>query len=219
MCNGDFTVTDLDHCIEDGKMSGQAQDRISNIYSYAELSPSGTGVHIIAWGTIARNVTQPGIEMYDHARFMTWTGKHIVGTPDSIEDRQEQLTALHGEIAPPVIHEALQAPQCAYAPCTCPDEQVLDKARNARNGAKFRRLYDDGTWEGYPSQSEADAALCRMLAYWTDGDEVAMDRLFRQSKLYREKWDRAARSGEGTYGYGTIRRALIELAPSQEEAS
>lgn len=38
-----------------------------------------------------------------------------------------------------------------------------------------------------------------MLAYWADNDVSTIDRLFRQSRHYREKWDRAARAGE-TYG-------------------
>ena len=43
---------------------------------------------------------------------------------------------------------------------------------------------------GYGSHSEADLALCGMLAFWTGGDATRIDSLFRQSGLYREKWDR-----------------------------
>jgi len=208
MCNGDFTVTDLDHCITEGKVSDQAAARYQTIDSYSEVSYSGTGVHTIALGSIPRNVKQPGVEMYDHVRFITWTGKHIIGTPLMIADRQELLTALHSEITPKrEPKEPKPAQECVYASCS--DEEVLDKARTRANSAKFIRLYDDGDITGYPSQSEADLALCRMLAYWTDCDESAIDRLFRDSKLYREKWDEPARAGE-TYGEGTIRIALGE---------
>ncbi|MEZ4870419.1 MAG: phage/plasmid primase, P4 family [Caldilineaceae bacterium] len=39
--------------------------------------------------------------------------------------------------------------------------------------------------------SSADQALCNHLAFWAGCDPDRMDRLFRQSGLYREKWERA----------------------------
>jgi P4 family phage/plasmid primase-like protien len=69
------------------------------------------------------------------------------------------------------------------------DHELIEKAKNAKNGAKFTALWD-GLTDGYDSQSEADLALCCLLAFWTGGDPVAIDRLFRQSGLYREKWER-----------------------------
>src|SRR5207245_4467977 len=48
-----------------------------------------------------------------------------------------------------------------------------------------------GTCNGlYTSQSEADAALCVMLARKHDCDPVIIDAEFRKSGLYRDKWDR-----------------------------
>jgi len=88
------------------------------------------------------------------------------------------------------------------------DVTLLNKARNARNGAKFAALYDRGDISGYNSQSEADAALCAILSYWTGGDNMRIDRLFRQSKLYRAgKWDSIRVKGL-TYGAATISRAV-----------
>jgi primase-polymerase (primpol)-like protein len=77
---------------------------------------------------------------------------------------------------------------------------------SAANGDKFRDLWE-GQWEpySYESQSEADLALCRMLAYWTDGNEQQMDRLFRRSCLMRPKWDEWR--GAETYGERTLRVA------------
>jgi putative DNA primase/helicase len=48
-------------------------------------------------------------------------------------------------------------------------------------------------------------ALCNLLAFWTK-DAGQIDRLFRQSKLYRVKWDE--RHGKETIGQRTIRKAL-----------
>ena len=88
------------------------------------------------------------------------------------------------------------------------DEQVLEKARSAQNAESFSGLWD-GQWQGaYASQSEADLALCCSLAFWTGKDPAQMDRLFRQSKLFREKWDTVHHSDGATYGAETIRQAL-----------
>ncbi len=72
------------------------------------------------------------------------------------------------------------------------DEALLSYALRADGGGKFTKLWEEGDWEGagYPSQSEADLALCNKLAFWTGRDKARMNRLFRQSGLYREEWDR-----------------------------
>ena len=71
------------------------------------------------------------------------------------------------------------------------DDALLDRARNARNGSKFRSLYDLGDYTGYPSASEADCALFVLLAYWTGEDPARMDALFLGSALAkRDKTER-----------------------------
>ena len=85
------------------------------------------------------------------------------------------------------------------------DDEILDRAPNAVNGQKFTRLFNGDT-SAHPSQSEADLALCDMLAFWTGRDADQMDRLFRQSGLYRKKWDE--RRGRDTYGNLTIQKAI-----------
>src|SRR5580700_1490920 len=52
------------------------------------------------------------------------------------------------------------------------DQDLLEKARAATNGTRFASLYDGGDWQGagYPSQSEADVALCGDIAFYTGPD-------------------------------------------------
>ena len=183
MCTGEFTVIDYDHCVADGQVSELAAARVQEIDSYAEISYSGTGIHQIAIGQLPRNIKQ-SVEMYDNRRFMTWTGKHLLASVPTVEHRQEQITALFEEIAPPapVIQEKQPTSQCVYAPSNCSDDEILHKARNAANGAKFQKLWagdasDYRKADGSPDHSRADAALCEMLKYWTDGDAAAIDRL------------------------------------------
>jgi P4 family phage/plasmid primase-like protien len=83
---------------------------------------------------------------------------------------------------------------CGYDP--------IAAARKAKNGGRFIALYDNGDISGYSSPSEADLALCNTLAFFTGGNEAEIDKLFRQSKLYREKWERE------DYREATIQKAV-----------
>jgi hypothetical protein len=89
------------------------------------------------------------------------------------------------------------------------------------NGAKFSALYDRGDASGYASESEADLALCVILAFWTQKDAGRIDRLFRQSRLMRDKWN--ARHGTETYGARTVAAAIAKCldtyAPRVEAAA
>ena len=97
------------------------------------------------------------------------------------------------------------------------DEELLSKMFDAKGGSRRRRLYDgDSSMWGspqaeYPSQSEADMAMAHYLAFWTGKDPAQMDSLFRDSGLYREKWDRRHYSSGATYGDVTIARALLRV--------
>jgi hypothetical protein len=68
------------------------------------------------------------------------------------------------------------------------DQKLIDKAMGAKNGAAFAQLWR-GEFQYYASHSQADMALCSVLAFWTGADAGRMDRLFRASGLMREKWD------------------------------
>lgn len=77
-----ITVIDLDHCLVDGRLSAFAQEIVEALDSYTEISPSGTGLHIWVQGNIPDNLPadikadgEDRIEMYDHARYITVTGK------------------------------------------------------------------------------------------------------------------------------------------------
>ncbi len=219
MFQRDYTGIDLDHCVHaDGSIDSWAQAYLRRLPSYAEYSPSKTGIHVLVRGTIASGTRravpgapqpQAAIELYCERRYFTVTGNHLSGTPTTIEACQE-LRAIHAEItarAQKHVQATGRHVDQGALPREGSDDDVLEKAMHARNGATFRALWEGDT-SGYPSQSEAELALCNLLAFWTGKDAQRMDRLFRQSSLFRpDKWDRAARSGE-TYGQGTIARAI-----------
>lgn len=96
--DANITGVDLDNCIDkNGDLYSWAKDIVSRLGSYTEYSPSGKGLHIFVFGRIPNNLKRDklGVEMYDHARYFTITGKHYPGTPEVIEANQEGLTAVY----------------------------------------------------------------------------------------------------------------------------
>lgn len=170
--------------------------------TYTERSPSGRGVHAIAKGVKPGAKCRTGpYELYDAGRYFTVTG-HRVGNRENVEDRTGNIKQLYDTLFPGANEETPAAAEPAESALT--DEEVIVLASAAQNGEKFKLLWD-GNFTGYSSQSEADSALCCILAYWTAKDPFQIDRLFRRSKLFRQKWD--DRHGQYTYGQSTVENA------------
>ena len=88
------------------------------------------------------------------------------------------------------------------------DSILLERMKNGpKSGAKFRALWDGNISAYDGNQSRADSALAFWLAFWTGSDQSRMDGLFRQSSLYRPKWDMVHYADGATYGQRTIERA------------
>ena len=188
---------DLDGCLnaETKKIEPWAQDVIEALDSYTEISPSGTGVHILVRGELPAGRNRKGrFEAYDRGRYFTVTGKHLAGTPKSIESRQDELQAVVRRMFGDETAESANGHTKPVAALESidnglSDTGVVEKASTSRSGEKFRRLWSGDTGD-YGSHSEADLALCGMLAFWTGGDAARIEALFRQSGMYRKKWDR-----------------------------
>lgn len=207
-----FAGVDLDRCLQQGRLHHAAAALVSRLDSYTEVSPSGSGVHVIVRAGLnghPRKRTRAAgfggeFESYDVGRFFCFTGRHVRGTPTTIEARQDELEQVLAMIFPP---EPERPPVKRPAePLDIDDEELLERARRARDGVKFSALYDGDT-SGYDGDhSRADAALVAKLVFWTAGDGGRVDRLFRRSALMRDKWDE--RRGDTTYGELTVARAL-----------
>lgn len=188
----DLCGIDIDSCIKDGSIEGWAQEIIEELDSYTEISPSGTGVHILLRARLPKEKRRKGrFEVYDQGRYFTITGRHLPDTPQTIEPRQRELERVlervfgardmngHGGVTVAPVSD----------PGGLSDAEIIRRASEAKNGEKFRKLWRGDTSD-YRSPSEADLALCGMLAFWCNGDAARIDRLFRQSRLFREKWER-----------------------------
>ena len=212
---GRIVGIDLDHCVENGNLIPRAQTIVDRFgTTYIEVSPSGTGIRIFcllpdgfAYDTQTYYIKHGDIEVYipGHTnRFLTVTGNAL--TDSDVVETAEALTWLLDTYMrrPTPATPDVAALGASYLN----DEDVITKASVARNGEKFRRLWD-GDITGYKSWSEADAALISLLAFWCGGDKLQMDRLFRQSGLMREKWDTLR--GTDTYGNLSIEKAVARM--------
>lgn len=207
--NDPYCGIDLDKCRDPdtGIIEPWAQAIIEKLNSYTEISPSGQGVHIIIESQLPEGQRRRGqIEMYETGRYFTMTGHHLDGTPDSIHNRQVEIEMLHAEMFGS-RENTQNTSHTGKSTSTISDEEVLGRARKSKNADKFERLWS-GDWTEYASQSEGDLALCSMLAFWTEGNADQIDRLFRQSGLFREKWDEKHFGDGRTYGQGTVQMAL-----------
>lgn len=168
---------------------------------YCEVSPSGSGLHLIGRGTLPKGGNRKGqIEVYDRERFATITGNVWGGYATIGADLTATLTAWHTELFRPVI-EAGTAIEPAAPPPPMTDDEILHRALHARNGDKLRRILSGDTSD-YGSASEADAAAAASLKFWTqDADQIR--RILEASGLQRPKWDE-----HRTYLTRTVENAL-----------
>jgi hypothetical protein len=194
---------DLDNCREadTGAIADWAVAIINDLNTYTEISPSGTGLRLLAFGELPKDAkgktryrtTYEGgvVEMYDHtsARFLTITGHHVGGTPSDVQDRPEQIASVHQRIFSVVESRLADNSPADRQPVKAEDELIVKLAAEY-SGDKFRRLWAGDTSEYDGDHSRADLALCSILAFYTGNDPTRIDFLFRQSGLMRDKWER-----------------------------
>ncbi|QIN27577.1 hypothetical protein GJU84_11195 [Staphylococcus chromogenes] len=204
-----FTCIDIDD-IENTDDDVKALIDELKTTTYCELSPSGTGLHAWFIGSVPEAV-KGRIEIYPNKRYMTMTG-HSIGA-DEISDDQELLTSIYERFKP--LHDVAKLDtglpddfdeQLSREVHDLEKRDVLQAIKRSSKADKFNRLYYEADFSDYPSQSEADAALMSILAFYTQKDVALMDALFRDSGLYRDKYDK--RRGSSTYGIDTIKKAL-----------
>lgn len=205
---------DIDHCIdsETGKINSKALDIVAEMNSYTERSPSGTGIHIIYKGEVHSDWKKKqgnalgentDIEMYQTGRYFTVTGD-VFDKYNSVAERENEAENVQNTYFTKKPVSKIQ--KTSFKPLSLSDDEILNAARNSRNGMLFSELYA-GNWQSkYESQSEADMAFCSMLAFWFQKDAEKMDAIFRRSGLMRDKWNRE-QSGS-TYGAITLQRAI-----------
>lgn len=154
---------DLDNCVKDGVIEPWAAEIIANLDSYTEISPSGTGLHVMLAGDLESDWSvklgdkkdkQPGIDVYGgRARFLTVTGAHVPGTPRDLQPAQTALVALESKYrkSAPASNLAVLPPPDTYG-MDLPDLRDLD----------LPDFVVEFLYEGLPHGSDRSNALIRV---------------------------------------------------------
>jgi hypothetical protein len=112
-----LTGIDLDKCIDPGtgEIHPAALKIVEDFDSYTEVTPTGTGLRI--WVEAEKVPTwsankggEIDIEVYSRGRFFTVTGRHLEGTPRTIDRRQAELDAFMRDYAPPKREQRVREP-------------------------------------------------------------------------------------------------------------
>ena len=189
---------DFDKCIDPSTnlIYPSIEQNIVSLGSYTEISQSGKGIHVIGKGLnpdpAGKGSKKSNFEMYSYGRYFTMTG-------NIYQDFSSVINNIH-----PVLLETLYKlyllkipseskpktlSELRYRNNLClGDEEILSLCERAGNGSKFNKLWH-GDIIGYPSQSEAEMALCCILTFYTK-DPTQLQRLMQNSGLYRSKLDR-----------------------------
>jgi putative DNA primase/helicase len=235
---GGLVGVDLDHAVEPASRAPKpwAEELLGLAPTYTELSPSGAGLRLFGLGSIGkalkRGYRDGAVELYSEKRYLTVTGHRLTGRPGELLDITdgarrivEAVQAAAGRHATPTAERGggLAAPADSEDPDrlarvrAIPDEELLARARQARNGDKFRGLFDLGDLSLHGNDhSRADKSLVHLLTFWTSGDAERVDRLFRRSKLYRPKWD--DHRADSTYGANEVAKAIEETKDRYDPA-
>ena len=213
---------DIDNKTSDSELDVQAEAVMNLMDTYTERSPSGTGWHIIFSCDVSQIPTvngkldgqfyqknpHNGLECYLSGltnRYFTFTEQ---GNGKPIEDRTAQVLVFFEKYMFRDNFQEKREPTPMATPHTEGREtptttDILEQIRKSKQGYKFSTLFDRGDTSAYNNDdSVADIALCSILAFWLQGDFHEIDSYFRQSRLYRDKWERA------DYRANTINKAV-----------
>ncbi|MGN1457409.1 MAG: phage/plasmid primase, P4 family [Acutalibacteraceae bacterium] len=220
---------DIDHCIntDTGEINHNALDIIQTMDTYTELSPSGTGLHIIYkgknhptdWKKKKTDALGKGVdlEMYQEQRYFRVTGNQY-GDYSAVCEAESMAELVYNTYFSKTEDKPVVTPTPDIQPLSdCGNSQSLSDDRiielASKNNRSFSSLYSGNTANYSNDDSKADAALCSILAFYTK-DTTQIDRIFRKSGLMRDKWDRP--TAGSTYGKITIDYALSKNTASYD---
>jgi putative DNA primase/helicase len=185
-------------------------------HSYAELSPSGNGIHIWFKGEWPGEKSKQGkairytkdkykVEFYYETGYLTMTGNTLNDL--DIEENQDMIDFLYNMTQ---HNEKPSSTKVKTQPKTSLEDAAVLKQvlKNKLN----EQMYKTGDISKFDNdQSKADYALCKAFAkVSTDAEQI--ERLFRQSALFRDEPIKAK-----TYPARTIASAMLHTALEKEK--
>ena len=181
-----ISCIDLDHCYdENGQQTALAKEVLSKCgKTYVEKSVSGNGLHIFGktGGMDIRTFSKDGdLEFYQKEHFIAMTGDGAGYSRLESFDTSEMKELLSRKCEK--REEWKGVCKGVNGLSTMTDRDVVEKASNAKNGDKFKRLYAGEDLQN--NHSNSDMSLMNLLAYWCNGDKEQMLRIFATSGLFR----------------------------------
>lgn len=187
--DGSMTMIDLDHCIENDKLSAFAKSIVERFRdTYMELSQSGTGIHIFVKGNVPTAVKTKEIEIYSSKRYCAMTGNSL--RPIEVADYQTELSKLYME-----YHKEEPKAERITKVTDMDVGDILNVIRNSRNADKFNQ-YFNGLVE---KNSENTLGLASMLAFYCGNDKPKIEQIMMMSGLVRDKF-KSRRAGDTWLG-------------------
>ncbi len=99
--NDPFCGIDFDDCRDPktGEIALEAREHIEALDSYTEISPSGTGLHVIVRAAVPQGRKWQSAEIYSDGRYFTFSGCNLTETPATIEHRQVEVNRILQSLA------------------------------------------------------------------------------------------------------------------------
>jgi primase-polymerase (primpol)-like protein len=194
---GGIVGIDVDHCLdENGVIDPKYEYIIECLKSYTEISPSGTGLHILIKCNSPPYETgkkKNNLEIYSSGRYFTVTGNRWLESPLKINSFSPELVRA---ICDPFVNspkkenieEIKEYTNTSSRYSTqLSDEEIVKIAGLAKNCNKFNDLMSGRNLNS--DKSSNDMALANILAFYSD-DPSQICRIMMRSGLVREKWQR-----------------------------
>lgn len=168
-------------------------DFLREISTYAEISPSKTGLHFIGKGEVpGERKRYKNLEIYDKDRFFTVTGNVIKDRDrNKVINIDSELKPLYEKYMPKINKISAENKRNQVITFYKNNQDILDKlfyrGYFSYTGEDLRQIYY-GNYESYfNSQSEADFFMLQRLLYYTADVEQSIS-IMENSGLKREKW-------------------------------
>ncbi len=232
-----FVIFDLDDVVPEGEVSpsDEAMGVVERLDSYTETSQSGQGLHVVCRGSRLPDRKEAGpfdeagkMEVFDANQYVVLTGDRV-GSYTSIGDIQttgdatadpvyqlqrEYLDKRNQPVSRDNVSESekTKTRSSSFTDLSPEDvkrtisEYATAGSREARRAQRKWKSSSNSDC-GFESPSEADLSFASDLAFWCREDASLVDKCFRSSNRYRNKWDETHYADGRTYG-----EAVIEVA-------
>jgi len=216
--------------------SDEAMRVVEKLDSYTETSQSGQGLHVVCRGSRLPDRKEAGLfdevgkmEVFDANQYVVLTGDRV-GSYTSIADGQVddeghnsnpvyqlQRTYL-AKRNQPVSRDSVGVSERTKTPASSSTDitpkQIRQTISEYATAGSEKAQRAQRKWRspsssscGLESPSEADLSFASDLTFWCREDASLVDKCFRLSNRYRNKWDEIHYADGRTYG-----EAVVDIA-------